>query len=190
MRTFCILFALIAVSLSGCTSESTVAGKTFSSWVGQLKDSDAGRRRAAVEALGEMGIAAKSALPELRSYIVSETDALARCEAIRLLGRVGDASDMTTLANLAKDSHDKSRVCAVAALNRFGKAAVPVLAEVLSDPDPSVRKEAARRLMTLGADAKDAEPLLAKAVNDSDAEVAELAKLALERIHEGRAPSH
>lgn len=69
-------------------------------------------------------------------------------------------------------------------LQRIGRGAVPALREALADPDPAVRRWAARVLGRIGPDAGDAVDALRAALADTDASVqaaAQAALLAIER---------
>jgi len=68
---------------------------------------------------------------------------------------------------------------AVDALARIGESAVPVLIEALSDPNPDVRKQAARSLARMGDAGKAAVPVLIERLQDPDEEVRQAAARAL-----------
>ncbi|MEQ8789096.1 MAG: HEAT repeat domain-containing protein [Pirellulaceae bacterium] len=76
---------------------------------------------------------------------------------------------------------------AAKALGRIGRAAVPQLAQALSDPNPLVRKRAADVLARIGPDAKDAVPVLIRTLGDRDEEVRKAATRALGEIGPGAA---
>jgi HEAT repeat protein len=105
-----------------------------------LKDTHAGTRAAAAEALRRLGKDAREAVPELQQALKDKSaEPLTRAQAALALGRVGAPDAL---------------------------AAVPVLKEVLADPKaPSdVRKAAAEALGELGKDAADSAPALGAAL--------------------------
>jgi len=68
------------------------------------------------------------------------------------------------------------------ALARIGAPSVPALIAVLGDPDPEMRKNAARALARIGSDASQAVPELIAALNDKDPGVRKFATRALGEI--------
>lgn len=68
------------------------------------------------------------------------------------------------------------------ALARIGPPAVPSLVQALSHQDPLVRREAAKVLMRMGPDAKDAAPELTRLLDDPDQMVRKYATKALGNI--------
>ena len=71
---------------------------------------------------------------------------------------------------------------AVNALASIGAAAVPALLEMLADPDPALRSDAARAIARIGSDARDAVPQLTAALGDPDVNVRRYAARALGSI--------
>jgi hypothetical protein len=88
-----------------------------SALIEKLRDPDAGTRRAAATALGQLGAEAESAVPELAKAL-TDPDAYVRELAALALGHVGAEA----------------------------KSAVPALNKALKDPDHLVRAEAAKAL--------------------------------------------
>jgi len=70
----------------------------------------------------------------------------------------------------------------VDSLSRIGTPAVTPLAEMLRDPDPELRRDAARGLARMGSDARGAVPQLIAALEDKDSEVRRHATRALGEI--------
>jgi HEAT repeat protein len=68
------------------------------------------------------------------------------------------------------------------ALARIGASSVPALVDVLHDPDPELRRDAARALARIGSDAREAVPELIAALDDKDAGVRSFATRALGEI--------
>ena len=71
---------------------------------------------------------------------------------------------------------------AAAALTRIGSKAVPVLIEQVSSSIPRARRLAIYSLGVLGPPAKPAIPALKQCLKDSDAEVRQLAEMALRNL--------
>jgi HEAT repeat protein len=86
----------------------------------------------------------------------------------------GAVADQVAKAFAAVRSGDLSQV---SSLEKLGPNLVPALATYMADADENVRREAVSLLSVVGGEA--AVPLLARAVSDSSAEVAERASLAL-----------
>lgn len=77
-------------------------------------------------------------------------------------------SNVSTLINHVKSDNQKNRSQALLKLQVMGaeaKAAVPVLAETLSDPNEDIRKLAFDALRSMGVEAKGAMPALIKALD-------------------------
>ncbi|MBY0228223.1 MAG: HEAT repeat domain-containing protein [Gemmataceae bacterium] len=152
-------------------------------------------RVAAARLLGEMGIGARSVVPQLALIL----DQPGRGFPLRLdeavvaaLGRMGAAARpaVPALVRNAGQDRDLDRAIdeAVAAIMRSGALPVPVeeLARKLKDADAGERLRAAKRLALMGAEAKGAAPALAAALADEDGDVRRQAVLALRAI--GPAP--
>ena len=71
---------------------------------------------------------------------------------------------------------------AAMALGRIGRAAVPELIQVLNNPDPEARQQAALVLARIGPDAEEAVPELTRMLDDEDEEVRKSAARALGQI--------
>lgn len=119
-----------------------------------LGDRDVQLRRAAVDVLEILEVAAKDAIP-LLTQSLTDPDRFVRIAAARAIANIDPQK---------------------------AEAAVPRLAKMLSDPDLSIRVAAAKTLRTLGALAVPAVPALASAVADGDAEGRIEAMGALETI--------
>lgn len=79
--------------------------------------------------------------------------------------------------------HDwELREIAIDSLSRIGKAAVPKLIDVLRDPNPHHRVQAAKMLARIGPDADEAVNELVSALDDEDEEVRKAAVRALGQI--------
>ena len=105
---------------------------------GRLEDADAGVRRAATEALGQLGD--KQAVEPLIRKL-EDTDADVRGAATEALGRLGDKQAVEPLIRKLEDTDADARGAATEALGRLGdKQAVEPLICKLEDPDADVRR--------------------------------------------------
>lgn len=89
--------------------------------------------------------------------------------AVQALGKIGDSSDVSKLAELLKVDHHYLRQCAAEALSQLGDVAVPDLLQALDSKNNNVRAAAAWALGPI----KNSEAVekLVKALNDVDANV-------------------
>lgn len=132
-----------------------------------LKDADGDVRSVAATAIGNLGAAATTAVPELMAQLKSDPMKEARETAARALGRIGKAAPderrpVPALRAAAKDDADAvTRVVALGAL-----AMMPVetpeqivaIRKFLHHEEPLVRMKAAHALGMLGAAARAAAP--------------------------------
>lgn len=112
-----------------------------------LRDENHAVRRAAAKALGKIGDAA--AVRGLRGAII-DADTDVRRFAAEALGRIGDVETIDILGDALRDDQEKVRHAAAAALVKFGEQSVPVLLNVLDDPNPSVTITAVFALKEIG----------------------------------------
>ena len=146
----------------------------------RLDDRDASVRQEAVLALHEMGPMAKAAIPALTRRLGDE-DCYVAADAAHCLDSLGSEA-AANVVPLLWDYRPRVRKLAAQTLGRIGadaKAAVPALAQHLSDCDASVRQEIvlALRMIVLalrmmGPDAIGAIPALAQRLRDEDQYVA------------------
>jgi HEAT repeat protein len=101
-----------------------------------LGDADWNVRRAACEALGEIGDA--SAVPALIQALGDWAESVRRaaCEA---LGEIGDASAVPALLQALGDKNEDVRRAACEALIQIGAPAVPALTQAISEWDADMR---------------------------------------------------
>ncbi len=113
-----------------------------------------------------------------------------RAEAAALaLGRLGEAA-LPGLRELLSRSDVDCRWWATRAIGEIGAAAaMPILIDQCSDPDPDVRACAIYSLGTFGERAADAVPVLIRRLTDSGVYVSGLAADALARIGKAATPS-
>ncbi len=147
------------------------------------RDPDEVTRRRVLVILGNIGPAAKDALPvvfELRSDNDEFVQEAAKAAFVKI------RADVNTLVKDLKDKDEEIRALAatnIGILGAEGKSGVQALSEVLlRDKSRTVRREAARALGRIGKDAKDAVKALANALADSDEQLRINAAVALGEI--------
>jgi HEAT repeat protein len=182
LTPFSVGVLILAVAVSRVPGQDTAsgsyAGKPLAEWVATLRDNveldtDAGKEqtRKAAHALGQIGVAARGAVPLLAKTLQSRS-VEAREAAVDSLGRIGPAANsavpaILTEADLATDHVDYKtlanfRRLAAKTLGRIGpdaKAAVPMLERALKNEDLVYRVEAALALWRVVRH-KDALPAL------------------------------
>ena len=127
----------------------------------KLKDKDTDARRAAAQALAEMGAGAKPAVAALTKSL-KDNDLFVRRFSAQALGEIGpDAqSAVPNLSAILRDGKEKKEVqeAAAVALGKIGPAGINALTAALKDhnKDTSVRRSAVLGLSKMGPDAKSA----------------------------------
>jgi len=124
-------------------------GVATGDWIAALKSSDSLERRLAAHALGEIGPAAREAVPALIEAL-RDPESFVRVWAAAALTRVQPENPDANPALVAGTQDGISFVRSLAAwhLGRLGpghpgiESVVPELRELLNDNDPSVRAEA------------------------------------------------
>ena len=153
--------------------------------LGAFKSSDARIRFSAACALAEFDPGAEGIVPVLLGPLQdARAAAREKDRAAVALGRLGVRA-RPALALLL----DRLRAgdAATIALSELGPAAIPGLTEALADPNPAVRRRAARALRMVGPPARSAVPALADRLKDADADVRAEAVRALGEIHRDKA---
>lgn len=151
-------------------------------------------RAEAARTLGKMGLDARSIVPDLIQILSDPT----RCnpfpvdEAIvRAAGDIGLPARKAIPALVGNVGKDRDLDRAISeSVERILKAvhtseALAALKRLLKDPDAGERLRAAKKLATLGPDARAAIPDLTAALMDSDRDVSRQALLALQAIRPG-----
>lgn len=103
-----------------------------------------------------------SALPRLRQLLETDADVMVRSVCASAIGHLGRVEDVAALAaHTAPGEPASLRRACVAALGELReRAALPVLANLVVDPDPRLGEQAAAALIGLGRDGRAAlEPL-------------------------------
>jgi HEAT repeat protein len=168
LRTF-VLIAVLVVPLAA-------RGERIASLLVIMKEGQADQRGDACDALGEMGPAARSALPDLIAGL-RDSHWQTRWVVPRVLLKIAP-TDPTVLADLdaaaASDPQQDVREAIAYAFEddqRAGKAAIPILTRLLKDKERSVVVEAAHALKTFGADAAPAAPALLEALKSEESTI-------------------
>ena len=153
--------------------EATYNGKTVSQWMEALKDNSIRNRRGAVFALGQIGPAAKDAVPALIEAL-KDKDGKARVYAASALAKIDPASKdaVPALIGALKDKDGVVRSAAASALcgiRPLSKDLVPALIGALkNDKSSGVRRAAADGLGGIGPVSKDVVPALIEALKDKE----------------------
>ncbi|MEN6449155.1 MAG: HEAT repeat domain-containing protein [Thermoguttaceae bacterium] len=139
--------------------------------VNLLRDGHSGLPDSASKSLAKIGPAA---IPALKDFLSdSSKDKWVRRRAASTLGQIG-AATVPALRELSNDKSVEFRCAVVDALEQASstgagaKAAVPVLARLLTDPDLNVRNTAARAVSRIGPKAEPAIPALVTLLRHRD----------------------
>ncbi|HTU26269.1 MAG TPA: HEAT repeat domain-containing protein [Pirellulales bacterium] len=143
-----------------------------------LSDEDPGTRMQAALALGQIGPAAKSAVPALVHVLDDDALTGVRYTAAYALGQIGDKEAVASLkkASVGKDTLLSTlSIWAIAKLEpeneqAVGKA-IDAIVSAMEDKRPEVRQAAAQALWDLKAPHEKVGPALAAALNDENPEV-------------------
>ncbi|HEV3262006.1 MAG TPA: HEAT repeat domain-containing protein [Gemmataceae bacterium] len=142
-----------------------------------LENPEAKIRAKAAAALGAKGPDAKLALRSLVKVVKTDTDDLARRQALEALDKIGrpDNADLSFLRDYLRDQNTDLRGFAASALGKLGpdaRGAAPDILPLMADRAASVRQQAARTLGKVGADSKEKVfDALREALKDSDRDV-------------------
>lgn len=141
-------------------------------FVQALSDDDARMRQAAAVTLGQIGLGAIDAVPQLVTAL-SDADARVRAAAAFSLSTFGPHAmeAVPALRTVLSDEFAAVRARASFALGQIGpsaRRAAEELARLVSDPDVSVRRNVASALGGIGADTAVVVPALRHALNDED----------------------
>jgi HEAT repeat protein len=200
IATVAAVLGLLVWAGAGRGDEPKVEGKTVKQWVEQLKDSEPRRaakamtaltkigepavdplievlkdkdeeaRPLAAQVLGDIGPAAKKAIPALIEALKDDdADPSVRNSAASALAEMGPAAKPAVPALLAalKDDDAGVRGSAAFTLGKVGAEAKTVLGpllEALDDEEASVRSNILLTVAGLGRDAREATPTLVKSL--------------------------
>jgi HEAT repeat protein len=149
-----------------------------------LRDKAAPVRINALVVLGQMGSAAKPAVPSI-ARTLKDDDMDVRMEAVLTLSELGPAARETVPDLLAVLKDDELRLLeplVSVALGNIGRPAVEPLLKSLVAKDVRLRRTAAYALGLVGPKAPEAVPALTEALLDGESDVRALAAKALGRI--------
>lgn len=150
-----------------------------------LSDREPEVRAAAAEALGKIGQASVTALPQI-FLLVRDPDPTARLKAVEALPNIArDTSIVDPLVVALSDSAPEVRRAAAAALGALGTSttkSITALAQALKDSSAAVRAAAALALAQIGPPARDSRVALLAARRDPSAQVRRVVEDALRRI--------
>jgi HEAT repeat protein len=126
-----------------------------------LQSDDSDTKFYAIWALGWIGPDAKATTPAMIKLMADKNEGVRR-KAAFALGRLAGDPDKTMAVLLAafKDESPEVRQAAGMALSKLGIVAVPPLIEMLKSDDVETWMQATIALAEIGADAKDAVPIL------------------------------
>lgn len=158
-------------------------------FVQALHDDDARMRQAAAVTLGQIGLGAIDAVPQLVTAL-ADADVRVRAAAAFSLSTFGPHAmeAVPALRTALSDEFAAVRARAAFALGQIGpsaRRAAEELARLVSDPDVSVRSNAASALGGIGADTAVVLPALRHAMNDEDSGVRRCAAATLAVIDHG-----
>jgi HEAT repeat protein len=148
----------LAVVLAGPSEGPVLSGRPLADWVRDLTDHDPLVREEAVEVLAQAGQAAKDAAPRLEKMAHDEPLPLRLRAAValwRITGKNGPAVEALG-ETLRRSRSLAARRAALNDLRQLGPAAaaaVPVLLELLDDPETSLRTDAQGALGSIGVPA-------------------------------------
>lgn len=144
-------------------------------WVKSLNSRDPILRVEAIDAIGEIGPAAKSAVPMLVEALKDENESI-RKGASDSLGKMGPSALAATdaLSKLLNDENLDVRISGIHALGRIGpgaNSAVPSLRKTLMDDAPRVQVLAASALWEIEANSEGIMDVLSSGLSAADADV-------------------
>lgn len=152
-----------------------------------LEDTSEVVRKAAAQALQQIGPAAGVAVPALIAHLSDPSEDM-RCACANALERLGGefaAPAVPALAALLQDANTSVQKAALAALGQLGphaEPAVPAIIECLQSTSESVRFAAAAALEHLGPSAASSVPTLLRCLQDSNVGVRTVAATALGQL--------
>jgi HEAT repeat protein len=149
-----------------------------------LRDPIRTTRQAAIEALGELGAAATTAVPGL-IVTLEGSDTKLGTSAAYALGKIGPGAKAAVpalIAAMGDDEQNLRQCAAMRALIYIGRESVPGVIRALAHDNPVVRRGAALVLGQIEPKPKNAVPALRKALDDSDKSVRENAARSLKQL--------
>lgn len=173
---------LMAAQLSAAAGREQKSA-TILDLIRQLSSNDFHARQHAARQLGNLGLAARDAVPALAKALHDNFPEV-RGSASKALGQIGTPA-VNELVKALKDRDAGVRTRAAQALGQAGpdaKEAVPALIEALKDKHVDVRVAAVDALGEMGAEGKEAASPLTRLFHDSSGRVREHVPAALGQI--------
>ena len=151
-KTWLVILPIAVIVLAGVIiiNNRRYGTSTVDRYIRDLRpDEFVETQRNAVAALGQLGPAAKAALPALKEMVGAKDELLATRAAWSLWQVAGPEAGLPLLLDYLQDPDREVRLRMVQTLKSIGppaEGAVPPLKELLEDSDPSLRLEAAEAL--------------------------------------------
>ncbi|HEY7308060.1 MAG TPA: HEAT repeat domain-containing protein [Gemmataceae bacterium] len=183
MRRLVALGMVLMAAPFGIAAGGEQKPATIPDLIHQLSSNDFHARQYAARQLGNLGLAARDAVPALGKALHDNFPEV-RGSAGKALGQIGTPA-VAELVKALKDRDAGIRTRAVQALGQAGpdaKEAVPALIEALKDTHVDVRVAAVDALGEMGAEGKEAASPLTRLFHDSSGRVREHVPAALGQI--------
>lgn len=179
--------SFVALILLGCGGDPEFQGQPLSNWIGALDNPDPGMQAVASQVLVDAAYQDKSVVPHL--VAAAKRGSYGAIDTLAKIGPgVGDEMK-NVIAALSDALNNKKnlsgRLAAARALPKFGppaKAATPGLIELLKDPDPIARVQAAETLGKIADPGPEIAAALVEATRDPLLNVKHTAMDALQNV--------
>ncbi len=178
-----IALGVVLAAANLCTAAPEQKPATIPDLIRQLSSNDFHIRQHAAKQLGNLGLAARDAMPALAKALHDPMPEV-RTNAGKALGQIGTPA-VSELVKALKDRDADIRTRAARSVGQAGpdaKEAVPALIEALKDKHADVRVAAVDALGEMGVDGKEAAPKLARLFHDPSGRVREHVRVALAAI--------
>ncbi len=172
--------AVIALNEVGCGAPILLPALTSA-----LNDSSEMVRRRAARSLGELGLAAIPAMPHLTAGLQDDSRGV-QLECAAALGRIGPEAEpaLPNLFSLLLEPDLRVRTVIAASIRKMGQPAVSYSLAMLLDSDPLMRERACELIGQLGCMDDHVVEGLLEACTDSEPEIREAARNALDRLQQ------
>jgi HEAT repeat protein len=146
-----------------------------------LEEKDAGLRRAAAQALGEIGARSKPAVSSLIGALRDDDQTVALAAA-HALARIAPAATAALIPLIKERRVARWAVLIISEAGAAAAPAVPALRGALADADDDFARDIIQALGNIGPDASEAVPDLIKIAEDEESNLRQAAVLALGNI--------